>query len=90
MLADVANVFEFASGKIIEGLDATSVEHLGTRYYRDHSRIYCGLGGGFIQDADRETFEKLPPSHPSRGDAWDKNWIYRNEKRLRLRSEFQQ
>jgi hypothetical protein len=75
LLADASAVFLDICGKVVEGLDAATVEHLGYSYYRDKSRVYSRFDNTFIEGADRDTFEKLPPKHPSGGSAWDKNWI---------------
>jgi hypothetical protein len=63
---------------------------LRSSYYRDEDRIYShGPTEGFVEGADLPTFEELPLRRPSRGDAWDKHWIYRGKERSRPCSEFQ-
>jgi hypothetical protein len=90
LLADASAVYSEISGKVIEGLDAATVEHLGSSYYRDKARVYSAFDNAIIEGADRDTFEKLPPKHPSGGSAWDKNWIYRSPQPRKLRSEYQE
>jgi hypothetical protein len=90
LLADASAVFLDFYGKVITGLDAATVEHLGYCFYRHKSRVYSRFDKAFIEGADRDTFENLPPKHPSGGDAWDKNWIYYNTRPRKRRSEFQE
>jgi len=91
-LKDANHVFFFPAGyKLLEGVDPATFEVLRSAYYRDKDRIYCHRPTeGFVEGADVLTFEELAPRHPSRGDAWDKDWIYRGRERLRPRSEFQE
>ena len=90
-LKDANHVFFFPAGyKLLEGVDPATFEVFRSSYYRDKDRIYChGSPEGFVEGADLLTFEELAPRHPSRGDAWDKDWIYRGKERWRPRSEFQ-
>jgi hypothetical protein len=90
LLADASAVYSEVYGKVIVGLDATTVEHVVWPYYRDKWRIYSVYDNAFIEGADRDTFEKLPPKHPSGGSAWDKNWIYRGSMPRKPRSECQE
>jgi hypothetical protein len=78
LLADSSAVYSEVYGNVIPGLDAATVEHLGSYFYRDKSGIYSTQIGSFIEGADRDSFENLPPKHSSGGSAWDKNWIYRH------------
>ncbi len=90
-LKDAAHVFFFTGYKLLEGVDPATFELLRCCYYRDKDRVYCaGFQEGFVEGVDLPTFEELPGQHPSHGNAWDKNWIYRGSKRLRPRSEFQE
>jgi hypothetical protein len=72
----------------IEGADAPSFEPVpgSFSYYRDRWRVYHSTKP--IEGADPATFEALPQRHPSKGDAWDANWIYQHENRWKPRSEF--
>ena len=80
-LKDATHVFFFPAGyKLLEGVDPATFEVLRSSYYRDKDRVYCtGFQEGFVEGADLPSFEELPPQHPSRGDAWDRNWIYRGK-----------
>jgi hypothetical protein len=91
-LKDANHIFFFPAGfKKLEGMDPATFEVFRSNYYRDKARIYCtGCFDGFVEEADLATFEELPALHPSRGDAWDKDWIYRGKNRLKPRSEYQE
>lgn len=90
VLVDASAAYTEVYGKAIAGLDAATVEHVGSSYYRDKSRVYCTSAGGFIEGADRDSFEKLPRKHPSGGSAWDKNWIYRDPLPRKPRSDYRE
>jgi hypothetical protein len=87
VLKDATQVYE-GYGRPIEGADAPSFETVpgSYSYYRDSRRVYHS--GKPIEGPDLATFEALPRGHPSRGDAWDANWIYQRENRWKPRSEF--
>lgn len=72
----------------IEGADAPSFDPVpgSFSYYRDRWRVYHNTKP--ILGADPETFEALPQRHPSKGEAWDANWIYQHDNRWKPRSEF--
>lgn len=91
-LKDSNHVFFFPAGfKLLEGVDPATFELLHRSYYRDKDRVYWdGFSGGFVEGADLVTFEEFSSKHPSRGDAWDKNWIYRGNARWKPRSEYQE
>lgn len=91
-LKDSNHVYFFPAGhKRLEGVDPPTFEVLLHSYYRDKDRVYRkGFSEGFVEGAVIATFEELPPKHPSRGDAWDKNWIYRGNERWKPRSEYQE
>ncbi len=87
MLKDTKHVYT-GYRRPIEGADAPSFEPVpgSYSYYRDRWRVYSGTTP--IEEADPATFEALSQRHPSKGDAWDANWIYQHEQRWKPRSEF--
>lgn len=91
LIKDERHVYRFL-GRPVKVADTASFEAIGCGvfYFRDKKHIYCdGMEWKTIPGADLETFEELPARHPSRGDAWDRNWIYRNRtERWRPRNEF--
>jgi hypothetical protein len=87
MLKDATQVYAAYNRPVI-GADAPSFEEVrgSYSYYRDRWRVY--YHDKPIEGADPATFEALPQRHPSKGDAWDANWIYQHENRWKARSEF--
>jgi hypothetical protein len=87
MLKDATQVY-VGFQRPIEGADATSFERVPGwySYYRDRRRVYHLWEP--IEGVDLATFESLPFNHPSKGQAWDANWIYDKGNRWKPRSEF--